>query len=125
MVLMTTASGMQCHINCSRQAVYGYDQRLEAHGSAGMVCSANQFQDQVRRFSATSAGAPAPLQRFFIDRYQPAYRAQLADFVDAVATGREPSVTFEDGRRALMLAEAAIESLATAATIPVPSPANR
>ena len=48
MVLMTTASGRQCHINCSRQAVYGYDQRLEAHGSAGMVCSANQFQDQVR-----------------------------------------------------------------------------
>ena len=125
MVLMTTASGMQCHINCSRQAVYGYDQRLEAHGSAGMVCSANQFQDQVRRFSATSAGAPAPLQRFFIDRYQPAYQAQLADFVDAVATGREPSVTFEDGRRALMLAEAAIESLATAATIPVPPPAHR
>ena len=38
MVLMTTASGIQCHINCSRQAVYGYDQRLEAHGSNGMVC---------------------------------------------------------------------------------------
>ena len=65
------------------------------------------------------------MQRFFIDRYQPAYQAQLADFVDAVATGREPSVTFEAGRRALMLAEAAIESLATAATIPVPPPAHR
>ena len=125
MVLMTTASGMQCHINCSRQAVYGYDQRLEAHGSAGMVCSANHFQDQVRRFSATSAGAPAPLRHFFIDRYAPAYRAQLADFVDAVANGRETSVTFEDGHRALILAEAANQSLAAGTTVPVPSPADR
>ena len=41
MVLMTTASGVQCHINCSRRAVYGYDQRLEAHGSAGMARSEN------------------------------------------------------------------------------------
>ena len=125
MVLMTTASGVQCHINCSRQAVYGYDQRLEAHGSAGMVCSANHLQDQVRRFSSTSAGAPAPLPRFFIDRYGPAYQAQLADFVDAVANGREPSVTFEDGHRALILAEAAGRSLAAGTTVPVPSPAHR
>ena len=124
MVLMTTASGKQCHINCSRQAVYGYDQRLEAHGSAGMVCSTNHFQDQVRRFSATSAGAPAPLRHFFIDRYAPAYQAQLADFVDAVASGREPSVTFEDGHRALVLAEAANQSLATGTTVPVPHPNN-
>ena len=124
MVLMTTASGAQCHVNCSRQAVYGYDQRLEAHGSAGMVCSTNHFQDQVRRFTGSSAGAPAPLRRFFIDRYRPAYEAQLADFVDAVAKGREPSVTFEDGRRALLLAEAAIQSLATGATVPVPPPAS-
>ena len=124
MVLMTTASGVQCHINCSRRAVYGYDQRLEAHGSAGMVCSANHFEDQVRRFSATSAGAPAPLRHFFIDRYAPAYQAQLADFVDAVATGRDPSVTFEDGRRALILAEAANQSLATGTTFPIPPPAN-
>ena len=124
MVLMTTASGVQCHINCSRQAVYGYDQRLEAHGSAGMVCSTNHLQDQVQRFSATSAGAPAPLQHFFIDRYAPAYQAQLADFVDAVANGRKPSVTFEDGHRALILAEAATRSLATGTTVPVSPPAG-
>ena len=124
MVLMTTASGTQCHINCSRQAVYGYDQRLEAHGSDGMVCSTNHLQDQVRRYSATSAGAPAPLRRFFIDRYAPAYQSQLADFVDAVATGREPSVTFEDGHRALILAEAANQSLATGTTIPISPTAN-
>ena len=124
MVQMTTASGVQCHINCSRQAAYGYDQRLEAHGSAGMVCSTNHLQDQVRRYSATSAGAPAPLQHFFIDRYAPAYQAQLADFIDAVASARQPSVTFDDGRRALILAEAAGQSLATGTTIPIPPTAE-
>ena len=125
MVLMTTASGTQCHINCSRQAVYGYDQRLEAHGSAGMVCSTNHLQDQVRLFSAASAGAPAPLQGFFIDRYAAAYQAQLADFVAAVANQCTPSVSFQDGHRALILAEAANHSLATGTTIRVPPPTDR
>ena len=120
MVLMATASGIQCHINCSRRAVYGYDQRLEAHGSAGMACSGNRRADEARLYTADGAGAPAPLQRFFIERYDAAYRDELADFIDAVATGREPSVTFEDGRRALVLAEAAVESLATGGTVPVP-----
>ena len=74
MALMTTASGVQCHINCSRRAVYGYDQRLEAHGSAGMARSENHPDDQARLYTAASAGAPAPLQRFFIERYGAAYR---------------------------------------------------
>ena len=120
MVLMTTAAGVQCHINCSRRAVYGYDQRLEAHGSAGMVCSENRRADEARLYTAHSAGAPAPLQRFFVERYAAAYHAELADFIDAVVTGREPSVTFEDGRRALVLAEAAAQSVASGTTVPVP-----
>ena len=122
MVLMTTASGVQCHVNCSRRAVYGYDQRLEAHGSAGMACSGNQLADQARLHTAASAGAPAALQRPFTERYAAAYRAELADFIDAAATGREPAVTFEDGRRALVLAEAALQSLAAGGTVPVPAP---
>ena len=120
MVLMTTASGIQCHINCSRRAVYGYDQRLEAHGSAGMARSENHPNDQALLYTAASAGAPAALKRFFMERYAAAYRAELADFIDAVETGREPSVTFEDGRRALVLAEAAMQSLASGGTVPVP-----
>ena len=120
MVLMTTASGVQCHINCSRCAVYGYDQRLEAHGSAGMVCSENRHADQARLYTTHSAGAPAALQQFFVERYAAAYHAELADFIDAVTTGRDPSVTFEDGRRALVLAEAAVQSLAAGTTVPVP-----
>jgi myo-inositol 2-dehydrogenase/D-chiro-inositol 1-dehydrogenase len=120
MVMMSTASGVQCHINCSRQAAYGYDQRLEVHGSLGMVCSGNRREDEARLFTAAGAGSPAPLKRFFIERYAAAYQAELADFIDAVGTGREPSVTFADGRRALELAEAALRSLQTGSTVPVP-----
>lgn len=120
MVMMETASGVQCHVNCSRQAAYGYDQRLEVHGSGGMVCSGNRLADEARLHTAAGAGSPAPLQRFFIERYAAAYRAELADFIDAVATGRQPSVTFADGRRALELAEAALRSLASGSTVPVP-----
>lgn len=120
MVLLTTASGVQCHINCSRRAAYGHDQRLEAHGSAGMACSENRRADQTRLYTSASAGAPAALLRPFAERYAAAYRAELADFIDAAATGREPAVTFEDGRRALVLAEAALQSLASGTTVPVP-----
>ena len=123
MVLMATASGVQCHINCSRQATYGYDQRLEVHGSEGMVCSGNRLEDEARLFTAAGAGSPAALERFFIERYAAAYQAELEDFIDAVRTGREPSVTFADGRRALELAEAAMRSLDTGGSVPVPGAA--
>lgn len=119
MVMMTTESGAQCHVNCSRQAAYGYDQRLEVHGSGGMVCSGNRRADEAQLFTAAGAGSPAPLERFFIERYAAAYRAELADFIDAVAAGREPSVTFADGRRALALAEAALRSLASGGAVRV------
>ena len=37
MVIMQTASGVLCTINCSRRAVYGYDQRIEAFGSVATM----------------------------------------------------------------------------------------
>ena len=111
MVMMRTASGKQCHINCSRSAVYGYDQRIEVFGSKGMVQSGNRRATLIERYTQSTAGQKDPLLYFFIDRYPEAYVDELNDFIDAVAGKRETSVTFEDGRRALMLADAANESL--------------
>ena len=53
----------------------------------------------------------APLLHFFIERYQEAFEAEISEFVDAIETKRSPGVGFEDGRLALVLAEAAIKSL--------------
>ena len=121
MVVMRTASGVLCHINCSRRAVYGYDQRLEVFGSAGMVISGNRHPTTVERYTATATAAKDPVVNFFLERYPEAYNAEINDFIDAVETGRTPAVTFEDGRRALMLADAATESRKTGKTVTVSS----
>jgi myo-inositol 2-dehydrogenase/D-chiro-inositol 1-dehydrogenase len=60
-----------------------------------------------------------PLLNFFIERYQEAFDAEISEFVDAVESGRVPSVGFEDGRLALVLAEAALKSIAEARVVAV------
>jgi len=42
MFISRTPSGKQCHINNSRTAGYGYDQRVELMGSKGMIISDNR-----------------------------------------------------------------------------------
>lgn len=111
MVIMRTASGRLCHINNSRRASYGYDQRVEAFGSKGMILSNNLTATSVTRYDAKQTAAREPLLNFFIDRYTVAYRDQVHDFVAAVESGREPSPGFDDGRKALILADAALASL--------------
>ncbi len=112
MILMRTADGKQCCINNSRTAVYGYDQRVELMGSNGMVTSGNRKPHEMRRYGASSVEDAAPYQFFFIERYVEAFRAEIDAFVDCVEQGTAPQVGFDDGRRALILAEAAYRSLA-------------
>jgi myo-inositol 2-dehydrogenase / D-chiro-inositol 1-dehydrogenase len=68
-VVLKTASGKQCIINNSRQAVYGYDQRVEALGTKGMVVSENCRPNMMTLHRADVTGKGAPLLNFFIDRY--------------------------------------------------------
>jgi myo-inositol 2-dehydrogenase / D-chiro-inositol 1-dehydrogenase len=110
MVVMKTASGALVHINNSRRAVYGYDQRVEAFGPKGMVQSDNLRASTITRFDAKATDVKEPLLHFFIDRYMQSYLDELSDFIDVVAHNRKPSVDFEDGRAALILADAAWES---------------
>jgi myo-inositol 2-dehydrogenase/D-chiro-inositol 1-dehydrogenase len=110
-VVMTTPSGKQCTILNSRRAVYGYDQRIEAHGAQGMLISGNHHETSLLRYGTSTAGAPAVLQNFFLDRYMDSYRAELADFLAAVEGKQAVSVGLFDGIEALRLAEAAQQSL--------------
>jgi myo-inositol 2-dehydrogenase/D-chiro-inositol 1-dehydrogenase len=111
MVVMKAASGALVHINNSRRAVYGYDQRIEAFGSRGMVQSENWRATSLRRYGAERTAAQDPLLHFFIERYAQAYVDELNEFIDVVENKMEPAVGFEDGRRALIMADAAWESL--------------
>lgn len=111
MFILRTASGKQCHINNSRTAVYGYDQRVELLGSNGMLISGNRKPHEMQRYGATAVEAAAPYQFFFLERYQEAFMAEIDGFVDCVEKGARPLADFEDGRRALILAEAAYLSM--------------
>ena len=117
MVLMQAESGALCHINNSFRAVYGYDQRIEVFGSQGMVRSDNIRPTAVERFGSESSGVRDPLLYSFTERYGESYFREVDDFIDSVESGREPSVGFDDGYRALVLAAADEESLATGRTV--------
>ena len=119
MVVMKAASGALVHINNSRRAVYGYDQRVEAFGAKGMAQSENLRPSAVTRYDANVTDAKEPLLNFFIERYQQSYLDELHDFIDCVANKKQPSVGFEDGRCALILANAALESMRSGKTVRV------
>jgi myo-inositol 2-dehydrogenase/D-chiro-inositol 1-dehydrogenase len=120
MILLRTASGRQCCINNYRKATYGYDQRIEAIGELGMVKAENRRPTTVERWNGERTEARDPLLRFFVERYQEAYVREIDDFIAALTTGRPCAPSFEDGRRALLLANAAYESIRTGAVARVP-----
>ena len=117
-VILRTASGRQCTITNSRRATYGYDQRIEVLGSEGALSVENVHQSRTMLAGAGGYTRP-PLLDFFMTRYTAAYAAEIAAFVQAVQTGREPPTTGHDGLMALVLAEAALRSAREGRAIPV------
>ena len=109
MVMLRTASGKLCQISNSRRATYGYDQRIEVHGSEGMIRAGNIHE--------TTGFKADPILNFFLERYMPAYRAELAAFVAAIDKGTAPTPSGRDGLMAQRLADAATESKATGQTV--------
>ena len=109
---LRTASGKIAVITNSRRATYGYDQRIEAHGSNGALSAANVHTDTVT-LADKSGYRTAPLLDFFMERYAAAYRAELIHFVKALETGAPISPSGLDGLKALELADAAVLSLQT------------
>ena len=98
-----------CIDNC-RQAVYGYDQRVEVLGSKGMVDTGNNVANRAVISDANGMHGALPLY-FFLERYMDAYAAELQAFVDAIQNNQEPPVTGQDGRAPLAIGLAALKSL--------------
>lgn len=113
------ASGTLVTIVNSRHSAVGYDQRLEAFGSLGSLQVANAGTSLVSVSTATSVESRPPYQDFFLERYAASYRAELAEFVKAVRGEASTSPTFEDGRAALLLANAAERSATERITVAV------
>ena len=117
MVVLRAKSGALVHINNSRRCTYGYDQRVEAFGSGGMLQAQNRFATSVQSWGKHGTGTRDLVQPFFIERYAEAYAAEVDNFVQSVLAGQAPLATFADGVAALKLAEAAGESLKTGRAI--------
>lgn len=112
MVILKTKRGALCHIDNSRRAAYGYDQRIEVFGSKGMLQAANPTPTTVTRYTREAVTSDKPYH-FFLDRYPDAYRAELEHFLEIIEKRTPPLATGKDGREALVLADAALESLKT------------
>jgi myo-inositol 2-dehydrogenase/D-chiro-inositol 1-dehydrogenase len=109
-VTLIHENGCLTTIDNSRQAVYGYDQRVEVFGSAGMACSENPLADSaiVRTGAGTRA---ATLPDFYLERYVPSYLREWGAFVAAVSEGQPTPVTGRDARAPLVIGLAAGRSL--------------
>ena len=111
-VTLTTASGKICQISNSRRATYGYDQRIEVHGSKGMLRAANVLENTVDLANGDGFQT-APTLNFFLERYEAAYRIEMDRFIAHLGDPSVPIPTIHDGLAAQRMADAATLSWET------------
>ena len=110
-VILRTATGKQAIITNSRRAAYGYDQRIEVLGATGAVSALNTAEANIEIADKDGFHRP-PLLNFFMTRYVAAYANEIAAFIAAVRNGTAMPTTGQDGLAALVLADAALQSVA-------------
>ena len=110
LVMLRTESGKLAQISNSRRASFGYDQRLEVHGSLGMLTATNVNEHTLTSYTQAGVTHAKPLH-FFLERYEQAYRSELAGFISVLDGADVALPSMVDGYKALRLAEAAILSV--------------
>jgi myo-inositol 2-dehydrogenase/D-chiro-inositol 1-dehydrogenase len=105
-ITLTFANGALGVIDNSRQAVYGYDQRVEIFGSKGSMAANNDFPNTVEISTAAGVYRDKPLH-FFLERYNAAYIEETQLFIQAIKGDIEVPVDGNDGLQAELIALAA------------------
>jgi len=105
------ANGALAVIENSRQAVYGYDQRVEVFGSRGSAEAGNETANRVTFSGAGGVRRDNPLY-FFLERYQVSFEAELEAFITSIRKGGEPPVGGRDGLMSVLVGLAAARSMA-------------
>jgi myo-inositol 2-dehydrogenase/D-chiro-inositol 1-dehydrogenase len=119
-ILLRTGSGKLCVISNTRRSGYGYDQRIEAFGSAGSARADNVLMSTVSTCTEQGSAGDA-LQNFFLERYAEAYRREMRHFLDILREAAEPAAGYGDGVASLVLAEAAALSVKRNAPVNIAS----
>ena len=109
-VMLRFENGVIGTIENSRQAVYGYDQRVEVFGSGGAAQTGNVYANALTISDAGSVRRDPPLH-FFMERYIDSYVNEMVAFVDAVENDRPVPVTGNDGRVPVVMAMAGMRSI--------------
>ncbi|HZO69966.1 MAG TPA: Gfo/Idh/MocA family oxidoreductase [Kribbellaceae bacterium] len=104
--ILTFEDGTLGVVSNTRYNARGYDVRLEVHGSKDSVAAG--LEDKLPLRSAEHgvtfpAGEP---HRFFMDRFLPAFRAELEAFTEVVAGTRPSPCTVADALEADWIADA-------------------
>mgnify|MGYP000569043972 CR=1 FL=1 len=117
-VTLQTASGRMATITNSRRASFGYDQRVEVHGSKGMLSTINMPETTLVQSDGTGVTHEKPMH-FFLERYAQSYKNEWEHFVNVMNGEKKVLCSVEDGRKALALAEAAYESVKTGRVVSI------
>jgi myo-inositol 2-dehydrogenase/D-chiro-inositol 1-dehydrogenase len=110
-ITLQFANGALGVIDNSRQAVYGYDQRVEVFGSGGVVSADNAYPNTVQVGDSRRVHRELPLN-FFMERYTESYVNEMRAFVRCIVHDAAPPVTGVDGRAPVVMGLAAGKSLA-------------
>jgi myo-inositol 2-dehydrogenase/D-chiro-inositol 1-dehydrogenase len=107
---MSLKNGVLATINNSRQAVYGYDQRIEVLGSKGILKVGNRLLNRVVKGTSEGFISSNP-KNFFIDRYEESYKKEMTDFIKSIKGKPVDHADADDGLHALKAGLAANKSL--------------
>ena len=108
-ITLRFANGAIGVIDNSRQAVYGYDQRIEVFGSKGCVTADNETPNNTTLYTKESVSKEKPLY-FFLERYNDAFIEEERAFVKACLNGTDTPVNAFDGLQPVLIALAAQKS---------------
>lgn len=117
-ITLTCKSGKMAVITNSRRATYGYDQRVEVHASGGMLSINNVPESTLSIANQQGMSSQKPMA-FFLERYAAAYRHELDAFIQGIVSGEVNYPSGDDGRKALLMADAAVKSLQTGEVQPL------
>ena len=109
--ILRTGSGKICVISNSRRSGYGYDQRIEAFCSNGVLRARNLLESSVETWTERGSQSDS-LMNFFLHRYREAYFREMEHFADIMRGTARPLVGYSDGLAAMALAQSALESSA-------------
>lgn len=103
-------NGSMCVIDNCRQAVYGYDQRVEVFGSKGSIEARNDKETNTVLRTAESVTEDKPLY-FFLERYMASFAEEMKQFFDAISNDTDVPCGGIDGLNAVVIGLAATKSV--------------